>query len=116
VPRSRRVPQTSPSRREGRSRPRKRRNRTMSRIVRLDFRGARALLIFASAAVALAAVVTPAPAASSCDEWMTAGGYITLVVATPGDAAFVNTNGNFGASGGIRNGRLWGSLNYIDHV
>ena len=86
----------------------------MPSISRIDFRGARALRFLAL--VVMMYGVSSTTAFAACDEWMTAGGYITLVVATPGDGAFVNTNGNFGASGGIKRGKLWGSLNYVDHV
>lgn len=41
------------------------------------------------------------------DDFVTGGGWIN---GTPSGA-----NGNFGVAGGIKNGALWGHLNYIDH-
>lgn len=49
---------------------------------------------------------TPPPV-SQCDDFYTGGGWI---VGTPTKA-----KANFGVHGGIRNGALWGGLNYIDH-
>lgn len=46
---------------------------------------------------------------SNCDDFMTGGGWIVV----PG--AFCNNKANFGFVGGIKNGRMWGSLNYKDH-
>jgi hypothetical protein len=42
-----------------------------------------------------------------CDDFFTGGGF---VFGTPSGKA-----GNFGAHGGIKNGALWGGLNYKDH-
>lgn len=50
--------------------------------------------------------VTPPP--PECEDFLTGGGWIT---GTPsGDFA------NFGVGGGVKNGELWGHLNYIDHA
>jgi len=50
--------------------------------------------------------VTPPPPTSQCDDFVTGGGWI---VGPSGAKA------NFGVSGGLRKGSLWGHLNYIDH-
>lgn len=44
---------------------------------------------------------------AECDDFVTGGGWI---VGTPSGG-----KANFGVHGGIRNGALWGGLNYIDH-
>jgi hypothetical protein len=49
---------------------------------------------------------TPTPG-TECDDFVTGGGWI---VGTPTGA-----KGNFGVHGGLRNGKLWGGLNYLDH-
>jgi len=61
--------------------------------------------LVASAAVvpSALAVVVPPP----CEDFFTGGGY--LFDTPSGD------QGNFGVGGGIKNGELWGHLNYIDH-
>lgn len=46
------------------------------------------------------------PPPAECDDFVTGGGWI---VTSSGAKA------NFGVHGGIRNGSLWGGLNYIDH-
>jgi hypothetical protein len=48
----------------------------------------------------------PPGGTNECPDFVTGGGWI---VTTSGDKA------NFGVGGGIRNGSLWGHLNYIDH-
>jgi hypothetical protein len=50
---------------------------------------------------------TPPEPGEVCDDFVTGGGWI---VGTPSGG-----KANFGVHGGIRNGRLWGGLNYIDH-
>jgi hypothetical protein len=49
----------------------------------------------------------PPPPAPSCRDFVTGGGWIT---GTPSGA-----RANFAVAGGIKNGALWGHLNYIDH-
>lgn len=49
------------------------------------------------------AVVVPPP----CEDFFTGGGFL---FDTPSGA-----RGNFGVGGGLRNGALWGHLNFIDH-
>lgn len=51
-------------------------------------------------------VPTPNPPPAECDDFVTGGGWI---LTSSGAKA------NFGVHGGIRNGELWGGLNYIDH-
>lgn len=48
----------------------------------------------------------PPPAESPCDDFVTGGGWILTSM---------GAKANFGVQGGIRNGSLWGGLNYIDH-
>ncbi len=50
--------------------------------------------------------ITP-PSGGTCGDFVTGGGWIT---GTPSGA-----KGNFGVGGGIKNGQLWGHLEYIDH-
>jgi hypothetical protein len=47
------------------------------------------------------------PPSAECDDFVTGGGWI---VGTPSGA-----KGNFGVHGGLKNGKLWGGLNYLDH-
>jgi hypothetical protein len=47
------------------------------------------------------------PPVGQCDDFYTGGGWI---IGTPTKA-----KANFGVHGGIKNGALWGGLNYIDH-
>lgn len=49
----------------------------------------------------------PPPPTAECDDFVTGGGWIC---GTPSGA-----KGNFGVHGGIKNGKLWGGLNYLDH-
>jgi hypothetical protein len=49
----------------------------------------------------------PPPPAPTCRDFVTGGGWIT---GTPSGA-----RANFAVAGGIKNGALWGHLNYIDH-
>jgi hypothetical protein len=49
---------------------------------------------------------TPPPG-TECDDFVTGGGWI---LGTPSGA-----KGNFGVHGGLRNGKLWGGLNFLDH-
>jgi hypothetical protein len=70
------------------------------------------ILLPAGGAIQNMIIEVPAPEPeetppNECDDFVTGGGWI---VGTPsGEKA------NFGVHGGIRNGRLWGGLNYIDH-
>jgi hypothetical protein len=59
-------------------------------------------LVAAVSAPAFAVVVPP-----PCEDFFTGGGYL---FDTPSGA-----RGNFGVGGGIKNGELWGHLNFIDH-
>jgi len=49
----------------------------------------------------------PPPPSPSCRDFVTGGGWIT---GTPSGA-----RANFAVAGGLKNGALWGHLNYIDH-
>ena len=49
----------------------------------------------------------PPPPTVECDDFVTGGGWI---LGTPS-----GVKANFGVHGGIKNGQLWGGLNYLDH-
>jgi hypothetical protein len=66
------------------------------------------VLFLSAGLLAFAAGVRPARAVvNPCEDFFTGGGFL---FETPSGA-----RGNFGVGGGLRNGRLWGHLNYVDH-
>jgi len=78
-------------------------------------RGALIAIVIA-AGQPVSATVTPPPAQIACD-FVTGGGYIVGVTIQPQPLLTLTdgTKGNFGVGGGVRNGALWGHLEYNDH-
>jgi hypothetical protein len=64
-------------------------------------------VIISSAHADITCQAGPPPPGCSGGDFVTGGGWIT---GTPSGA-----KGNFGVAGGIKQGALWGHLNYIDH-
>jgi hypothetical protein len=64
-------------------------------------------VVVASAHADIGCPTVPPPPPPTCPDFVTGGGWI---VGTPSGA-----RANFAVAGGVKNGALWGHLNYIDH-
>jgi hypothetical protein len=64
-------------------------------------------VVVASAHADIGCPTSPPPPPPTCPDFLTGGGWI---VGTPSGA-----KANFAVAGGVKNGALWGHLNYIDH-
>jgi hypothetical protein len=64
-------------------------------------------VVVASAHADIGCPTAPPPPPPTCPDFVTGGGWI---VGTPSGA-----RANFAVAGGVKNGALWGHLNYIDH-
>lgn len=64
-------------------------------------------VVVASAHADIGCPTAPPPPPPTCPDFVTGGGWI---VGTPSGA-----RANFAVAGGVKNGALWGHLNYVDH-
>jgi hypothetical protein len=64
-------------------------------------------IVVASAHADIGCPTAPPPPPPTCPDFVTGGGWI---VGTPSSA-----RANFAVAGGVKNGALWGHLNYVDH-